>query len=70
MSLAASVAIVGTVDISLTTQLRFQRQVDGSWKPELIVSLTDGTVERPPPCFRPSQDVIDALDAAVARTFA
>ena len=45
-------------------ELRFMRQEDGTWKPELVVDYDRKTMRPFPECFVPTTEITRALDEA------
>lgn len=62
-TMEAQVVAIGIVSTDAARELRFVRR-DGVWTPDLLVDHQEGTATPPPPCFTPTQEVLDALDSA------
>jgi hypothetical protein len=57
------VVAVGIVQVTSDIELRFHREPWG-WRPDLVVNMKTQEVSQPPECFKPTHQVIAALDAA------
>jgi hypothetical protein len=59
-------AVIAEVSADSETGLRFVRDEaspDG-WRPDLLINYRTETVSQPPACFKPTEEVIEALNSA------
>jgi len=59
------VIAIAIYSITDAVEIRFQRQDDGTWKPDLMVNHVTQEVTSPPTCFTPTDEVIAKLDGAL-----
>jgi hypothetical protein len=59
-------AVIAEVTADSETGLRFVRDeaIPGGWRADLLINYRTETVSQPPACFKPTEEVIEALNSA------
>lgn len=58
-----TITVIASYMVTDDTELRFVQTPSG-WKPDLLVNHTTEEVSKPPSCFKPTDELLEKLNAA------
>jgi hypothetical protein len=69
--ISVSVSVIADVSLGQGIRMRFVRDpaLPQGWRPDLLIDDNNGTVDQPPSCFRPTDEVIESLNATLFSYF-